>query len=315
MFGANGIRPMDTMPLIGTRDATALAEFTRNMTEYIDNVLEMEDFPETTFRKVFSFKTDIPAGDDTYTKHEFSATGQAEWLDEYGHNIPMLKTGVAPTTRNLLPLGQGYRITRGEILRATQARMPISTEKPRVAREIVEEKLDRVFWLGDTAVGIYGLLTHPSIPAADATTGNWSSATAAQIRTDILTGLNARINATIDANTQYQIGVPLAQYLVLTQTELNTYTTETVADWLVRKIPQVTGFFATNRLKEASADDDDYAVFVPQGAKWGYGLMSQDATSIGPHQGTLLGEDYLIEARVGGFFTLKPLKFALLEGI
>lgn len=315
MFGANGIRPMEVMPAYGTRDASILAEFTTNMTEYIDNSLEMEDFPGLTFRRVFSFKTDIPAGDDTYTKYEFGVNGQAQWIDENGNNIPMLATGVAPTTRPLKPLGQGYRITRTELLRATQARIPVSLEKPRAARLLVEEKMDRVFWAGDTGVGIYGLLNHPSIPTADATTGTWSTATAAQIQTDILTVINARVNATLEPNVQYQIGLPIAQYQVITQKELNTYTTETVADWLVRKIPQVSGFFASNRLYQASGDSDDYAVFIPVGSQWGYGLMSQDAMSIGPHQSTILGEDYLIEARIGGFFTLKPLKFAIMEGV
>lgn len=317
MFGANGIRAYNDgeVPLQGTRDAVALAEFTRQMTEYVDNVLETEDFGENTFRKVFSFNTGMGAGSDVFTKHEFNATGKSNWIDENGNNIPMLATGVAPTSRNLLPLGQGYRITRSELLRATRSRRPVSMEKAQAARQIVEEALDRVFWAGDTSVGVFGILNHTGIPINDATTGGWATATAAQIEADILKMVNNRAAATLNTGWQYRIGLPISQYQVLTQKRMSTSYSQTLASWLVQEIPQIEGFFATDRLNGAAADGDDYGILIPKGSRWGYGLLSQDATSIGPLQTSLLGQDFLIEARVGGFFTLKPLAFEIIEGI
>lgn len=315
MFGANGIRSINDGETLSTKDADALAQFTARNVEYVDNALEMEDFPGTTFRQVFTLKTDIDEGADVYTKEEYTSTGEADFVDEMGDTIPMLSTGIAPTSRPLKPVAQGYRITRSEILRATRARRPVSMEKAQSARQIVEEKLDRIFWNGSTANGIYGILNHPGIPIADATTGGWATATADQIKADILTMVNNRVAATLDTKWLFQLGLPLSQYQTLTQTEKSTSYDKTLAKWLIDNIPQLTGFFSTNRLSEAAADDDDYGILVPQGVKWGYGLLPADVKSIGPKDTSFFGKDYAQFVKAGGFFTLKPLAFEIIEGI
>lgn len=314
MFGANGIRTFYVDPAAGTKDAAVVAQFTSQMTEYIDLELEKMDYPATTYREVFTLRTSIPEGADTYTKNEFEANGQADWIPEDPNKIPMLAVGVAPTSRVLKRCGEGYSITRDEILRATQARMPVDMDKPTEARRIVEEMLDRVYWLGDASVGIYGLLSHPNIPSNAAATGTWSTATAAQIEADILAVINRRVGVHKIVNVRYRIGLPISQYLTITQKRMSDYISLTVAEWLVQRIPQVTGFFATDRLDGAGAASADVGVFVPEGAQWGYGLHAKEPTTVGPER-RLLSDTYLIDAKTGGFFTLKPLMFELISGI
>ena len=315
MFGGSGIRTYQAMPEQGTRDAAALAEFTRRMTEYVDLELDRMDFPQTTYRKVFTLKTGISRGADAYVKYEVEANGKDDWIDEEGQTVPMISVGTIPTVRAMFPRGVGYRITTTEILRATQSRQPIDMEKPEESRRVVEEGLDRIYWLGDSALGVYGLLTHPNIPSDAATTGTWSSATAAEIRTDILTALNTTMLLThMVEGQQWDLAVPNSQYLKLTQTEINTYTTETVAEWLIRKIPQLRAIISTQRLYQAD-DGDDIGFFIPIGARYGYGLQPGDIQTEGPHQVTMLGQDYLVTGKTGGFFTNKPLMFRGIEGI
>lgn len=315
MFGANGIRPMVAMPEQGTRDAAALAEFTRRMTEYVDNELDRMDYPETTYRQVFTLRTNIPRGADAYVKHEIEANGQDDWIDEEADNTPMLAVGTIPNTRPLLPRGMAYRITNTEVLRATQARMPIDMDKPTEARRIVEEGLDRVYWLGDAVTNIYGILTHPNIPSGAAVTGTWSSATAAQIEADILDVLNTRIGATQMVRGVWDFALPNSQFLKITQTRLGDYHSETIASWLISRIPQLRQFVAADRLNGAGTAGADLGVLVPVGARFGYGLQPGDVQTEGPHQVSMHGNDYLVSAKTGGFFTTKPLMFEIVSGI
>lgn len=121
--------------------------------------------------------TDIAIGADTFISPVWTGVGIAEFINGKGTDIPRSDVYVKEMPGKVEPIATSYGWSLQELERAAFAGVPLSAHKIRNARRAIEARIDQVLATGNTDLGIYGLLNHPSV-SATAVDSAWNNVNA-----------------------------------------------------------------------------------------------------------------------------------------
>lgn len=228
---------------------------------------------ELKLRQIVRVNTNYNRAARSLEYKSYSRKGSAK-IFAYGasaKDIPFVDEDASTTQKPVYDIATGIRYTFAE-LEANQARlglgpyMPLDMVRVETARRYIAEMENKIGFVGDTKIGLKGLLNHDGINVADVTQGAtgadaaakrlWANKAPKEILADIRTArTTARAEGIFNPDT---LVLPPAQYDMLDQPYSDT-STMTVRQWLASV---GAGFNRVFEAKELSSSYSGYSLNV-----------------------------------------------------
>lgn len=161
------------------------AHFERDLDYIREQVLEDKRPPKNAFTLVPQ-NGEVPEWAETYTHRMAEFVGQAKFIADYADDLPTVDASGREDTYKVKMFGVAYQFSIKEIERSARG-IGLSQMKPRAARDVIEERFNRIQWYGDPSAGLFGFLNFPYIPRYGATV-SFDSSSDPQ---DVLAEMNA----------------------------------------------------------------------------------------------------------------------------
>ena len=126
-------------------------------------------YADLLYRSLFPVASDANPGATHITYAVYDKRGMAKIINNYAGDLPRADVDGREVTVPVRTVAASFGYSRKEILSAQMAGKPLSQMRADAARRAIEEKLNKICFIGDAASGLYGLLTHPNIPVSDVT--------------------------------------------------------------------------------------------------------------------------------------------------
>ncbi len=192
--------------------------------------------------EVLPVDTSVPAGAQTYTYYTYGGTGVAAIVNTYAKNsIPRVGYAGKSTTGKVVSLALMHAWNIEDLEAAQMSGVPLENGLAEANKRGHMIRRHDIGWFGSPADGIVGLLNHPNIIRAKATT-LWSGATFDQINADMNTLLNTSSNLTNNIERPDTVYLPHTVWNDLSWRLVNTANPneKTILAWLQSNYPNVT---------------------------------------------------------------------------
>jgi len=182
-----------------------------------------EPLAAVTWSRDINLRTDVSIADEfsSFTNSTFAAAGGVSgsgkaWVGKDASAITGISLDIGKTTTplNLWAMQLGWTIP--ELESAQKLGRPIDTQKYSGMQLKYQMDIDEQVYIGDTALGLYGLVNSTLVTNnTNATTGTWSGATTDQILADVNELLNSVWAATGYAICPDKLLLPPVQFALL----------------------------------------------------------------------------------------------------
>ncbi len=215
-------------------DAQQALGFVTSQTSYIETEVNKIVYADIQYPALVPVDTSAPDWIKSVTYYSGDMYGKADWINGNADDVPKAGTERTKFETGVYTAGIGYGYGLEEISQASMLGINLSSDDAAAARRAYEEVVERVALLGDASKGFQGLFNNSAVTAGSATTGNWATATPAQILGDVnnaLTGIGTGTLWTRLANT---LLLPQESYNILATRMVSDLATETILSWLLR---------------------------------------------------------------------------------
>ena len=147
--------------------------------------------------------------------------GAAAYVAGKGFDVPNASANFGVGQSNFHLAGIGYELGLQEVNRA--ARIPnanLGERKANAARLLAQQFIYTTVMKGQTEKNITGLINNASVPAANAPTGSWGTATPAQMLGDMNTALNDVITNSNETAMPDTVLLPTTAFVAANNTQL-----------------------------------------------------------------------------------------------
>lgn len=190
------------------------------------------------YRGLVPVDTTGPEWLKSVTYFSTDALGQADWVSGSADDIPLVDLNQSKTETNVAMAGIGYGWTLEELSQAQLLGFPLTDRKAKMARRASEEHIDKMAFSGDTRLGYYGIINHPSVAVIDAAatgTGSstfWKDKTPDQILADINSMLAGQFTNSRGAEMVDTLLLPYSVLHDIGTRRLSDYDTTTILEWI-----------------------------------------------------------------------------------
>lgn len=213
-------------------DAQAALGFVLSQTAHIEAAVYQVRYPDIQYPSLIPVDTSAHELAKTVTYFSADKFGQAGWINGNADDVPIAGTERTKYDTPVYTAGIGYAYGWEEIQHAQMLGINLTNDDAMAARRAYEEMVDRIAIVGDTTKGFEGLTNYSTVPVTAAATGDWPTATAAEILADINNALTAvfitQTNTVAMADT---ILLPWSRFNLLSSLQIPN-TTMTVLDWV-----------------------------------------------------------------------------------
>lgn len=172
---------------------------------------------------------DTPSGAESVTWRQYDKKGTAKIVSNYSDDFPRATVQGAESTPVIIrSLGASYDYSVQEIRAAMYGNVDLESMKAEAARRAIEEKIDEIAAIGDSTYGLSGFLKLSGPTTLTLPTGTWSSATAAQMLTDLLYMVEKVSENSKGAHTCTHVIVPSVAWRRLNTAHFSTDESRTV---------------------------------------------------------------------------------------
>ncbi|CAB5223296.1 Protein of unknown function DUF2184 [uncultured Caudovirales phage] len=214
-------------------DASQTAYFNRQL-EVIK--AQTYDVKQGALRALELFPVDptTPEHAETQTYYQYDARGIAKIISDYASDLPSIEVAGKSFTTKIETIGLSYSYSLMDIKRAAIAGTPLNVRKAVAAQRGIFARHNQLFWNGDAATGIVGILSHASVPNAQVTadgTGTsplWSTKTPVQILRDLTQAVTEIITVTKGVETPNLLVLSASRLQVLRSTLMATNTDRSI---------------------------------------------------------------------------------------
>lgn len=204
----------------------ASLNFAQSNLTYVEPGIYRKKYLESNYSQYMTVTTAGAQWAATATWYTMDGTGEAKWLNGASTDVPYVEVSMDQKNSPNYMIGSGFQWNVEEVNQALIAGVNLTSEKPAMARRVVERKLYNVAIKGDTEKGaaFTGLINDAGVFASDvAATGTgsstfWPSKTPAQILFDLntlLTGVQTATGLIMMADTVL-LGVTAFNYIAST---------------------------------------------------------------------------------------------------
>lgn len=277
-------------------------------------------YTELSGMRLVPVVTDTPSWAETITYRMWDQVGMAKIIANYADDLPRVDVFGKEYSSRVRTIGDAYGYNLQEIEAARGIGKPLDAMKARVARNIMDRKLNQVVWSGDEDSGLQGAFTHPNITRAAVPNGasaatDWNSKTGVEMYNDVAAALVSIPNGSQQMHRANRVVLPGAKLTKLQTTFFDVAGTDgrTVFSALSANFPGVT-FDTAEELAGVSAGGTS-AMFVGEFTAENMAHeFVQPFRQLAPQARNL---EWVINClcRTGGVVIRYPLAFAIFEGI
>lgn len=167
----------------GAKDASETMVFARQL-ETIRNKVYEKQYAELKGRQLVP--TVSENGDAEYvTIRVWDEVTMAKVIADYATDFATVTAVAFEHTMKFFDIGNSYTYSVKDLRRAAFAGVELTSRYANIARRGIELGIDEAVAVGVPSLKSYGLVNNPNVSLLALTTGNWPSATAAQILADL----------------------------------------------------------------------------------------------------------------------------------
>lgn len=213
------------------------------------------DYPEFNARKVFPVSNEGGEGVRSITYQTWDHAGMAKIISNYASDIPRADVKGTTYTIPVHRMAESFGMTIDEIKEARRVGRSLSNRKMVAVRDGHENKLNDIAFNGDSEHNLMGLFSHPNIPNGQAPNGKWDEGTTTpdDILADIKDGFSNILSTTQRVEIPNALLLPGTYYDHIAMTRLGDGSDTTILDWVVSKIPYLSGNDSVAPLNELEA--------------------------------------------------------------
>lgn len=186
--------------------------------ERLDQTLHMPLASVTWSRDIF-LREDVSMGDEvsSFTNSSFAAAGGPSpngknWIGKDANAIAGIDLDIGKTPNPLNLWGMQLGWTLPELASAQQLGRPVDQQKFEGMQLKYQMDIDEQVYIGDTGLGVTGLVNNASVNTSNAQTGNWAAATPQQILDDVNELINSVWAASGYAICPSELRLPPAKF-------------------------------------------------------------------------------------------------------
>lgn len=258
-------------------DANESVFFARQL-EHINAKTYDTKYKNLKAKQFIPVSTEVPAGADTYTWRSYSKVGMAKMISDYATDFPDVDLYGEEHTAKVYGQGVSYKYSIKEIRRAQMTGMPLTAKKAENARRAIEEKHDKLAWLGDADYNLQGFLNYPGITSVTRTTGaagdTWALKTPDEIIADLTALCDGVSVPTLGREEVNQIIMPRALYNLIKNTRMTDGNDKNILQYFMSNNPGImvdivdelvdAGAGSTTRIMGYVKDTDHLTQEIPQ---------------------------------------------------
>lgn len=280
--------------------------------EYIFPEVLRTMLPVLNAMRLFPLDTEVPAGALTFTHRMVEPLGLAQWISNPADDLPFADVAAVEKTFNTKPLGLAYQYSIYDILAGQMAGTSLDVERGIATRRGIEEMQNRVFWNGDDAVGIFGVLTYPYVPRHI-----FANPIAAGTAADtIIAELNAFVNGIVSLSKETErpttLVLPTDEYSYIASTPRSATTDTTILNFFLANNPYIENVESAYELADAGPNGEQLAIAYSPEKRIGKLVLPLPYTQL-PAQERNLSFVVNAHSKVGGFCSMYPLAMAIGE--
>lgn len=217
-------------------------------------------------REFIPVSHDAPSGAEVITFTSYDSVGQSKMIGSYADDLPRVDVFGTQTSSKVKGLGDAFGYSLQEVRAAMMANKPLAALKAQAARRVLEEQIDLIAALGNTASGLVGFLNHSSVPSASVATVSslttWAQkqVTPSLIVADINEQVGTMIAASKGKEMPDSLLVPIEQFVLLSQTQMSSNSDLTVLEFVKKSMPWLKNVDHWYRLDGAGSGSTDRMV-------------------------------------------------------
>lgn len=192
-------------------------------------------YPELLARTMFPVASNFAPWASDVAFRSMSRTGTAKIAADAAIDVPVVDIDMAELSYPARSVPMGFNYSDLELIRAQREGTRLDEKRAFAARQAIEEEFNLIAFHGDDDAGLPGLFNNSDIGSGDAATGKWqTTATAAQIMADLTLLWTRYVAQNNGRERPNALALPPKAYARAAITPVNTYTTQTILDWLTK---------------------------------------------------------------------------------
>lgn len=271
-------------------------------------------YTEMKARKFLPVATDIDTGAETFSYEQTDEVGEAKIITHYADDLPSASSKTEKITHHIVALGDSFEYSIQDLRRAAFSGVPLDARKAKAARNAYERGLDNLAATGSAAHNIGGFVAATGIEISAAIGAVWSGKTG----TEVLADLNKLVNDFITNNRETILPdtllLPTAQYLKLSQTQMDTANNRTALEAFKASNPSVNMVEPWNVFDGAGDSGKDRAVLYRRDPEILEMVIPQEFEVFAPEPRNLA---FVVNChgRTAGTCIYRPLGIRYMDGI
>jgi hypothetical protein len=189
-----------------------------NQLDVLDKIL-YEPLTSVTWSRDIKLRSNISLGNEStsFIRSAFAGQGTQAitgkpWISAETTALPGVSVNGERVVSLIRPLGREISYTSIELERSQTLGMPIDAQKLQALNTMYQISTDEMVYIGDSGLGVGGLVNNSAVTAANVAGGVWTTKTPAQILADVDTMLNAAWAASAYSFAPSELRLPPAQF-------------------------------------------------------------------------------------------------------
>ncbi len=264
---------------------------------------------------LIQLNTSINEGATSYSWVESIRNGRAGIVADNATDIPAAELTGENNVRGIKTVADYVTYSTQEVRSARfQNLFDMAAEKAAAAREAMDLELNDLIRSGSPVHGLDGVVDQPGIIIQNAITGNWQTATAAQIVEDVRTAINTIINESDGVEVPNVVLFDVASFTRIATLQNSTASDITVLQFLRQAFPMVSRWDWEPGLKDVSATGGPSMLVYNTDPRKMRAVFPMMMRALPPQQEGLVFK-LTFETRFGGVMTQRPRSVLRLDGV
>lgn len=234
-------------------DAGESVFFARQLEHIRPGVMEIQ-YPELKGATLVPTDTSIDPGAASLTVQFFDRVGSAKVVADMETEIPRADVSASEGNQIIRSVVASYAYSIQEARAAMFARTPLLSRRAMAARDAIERKLDDVVFIGDTVMGLKGLLNQTGTTTYTITNGaagdtDWETKTPDEIILDMTSAVNKIVTDSLGMEEPDTMLLPLTSYTYIASKRMGDGDATTILDHFKRCCPMIKTVTSTYKLE------------------------------------------------------------------
>lgn len=221
-------------------DAVETAFFMREL-ESIDATVYENVYPQYKSRGLIPTQLGVDPDANVYTYRMFNRTGKARPIGHGADDAPPANVTGSETSQRVINVGDFYKWNIFELKSAAKTGTPLDRMRADACRQAVEELVDEYLAVGNTSLGLSGLLKLSSTSTVTSA-GFWGTLATAdpdKVIADILNTAAKGSQATDQAFGRFTLVMPQSMFDLASQLKVSDLATTTVLQYCKQVSPYI----------------------------------------------------------------------------